>query len=134
MRRSCLVWSLELVDASNKSGSMEFVVPAAQADAFFPIEVRRRVGSSRAGRVTSGRRRGVKGRAGGCLWHMGCAAQADASFPIEVRRCWLGLARQQASDARGLGRSADLGVSADVAMCSAGRLGASRHAAPTGTL
>jgi hypothetical protein len=40
MRKSCLVWSVELIDATNRSGSAEFVVPAAPADAFFPIEVR----------------------------------------------------------------------------------------------
>lgn len=39
MRRSCLVWSIELIDASNRTGSAEFVVPAAQPDTFFPIEV-----------------------------------------------------------------------------------------------
>lgn len=40
MRKSCLVWSVELIDDTNRSGSAEFVVPAAPADAFFPIEVR----------------------------------------------------------------------------------------------
>ncbi|EFN51137.1 hypothetical protein CHLNCDRAFT_141341 [Chlorella variabilis] len=39
MRKSCLVWSIELIDNTNRTGSAEFVVPAAQADAFFPIEV-----------------------------------------------------------------------------------------------
>ncbi|KAI3431813.1 hypothetical protein D9Q98_010566 [Chlorella vulgaris] len=39
MRKSCLVWSIEMIDDTNRTGSMEFVVPAAQADAFFPIEV-----------------------------------------------------------------------------------------------
>ena len=41
MRKSCLVWSIELIDNTNRTGSAEFVVPAAQADAFFPIEVGR---------------------------------------------------------------------------------------------
>ena len=40
MRRGCLVWSIELIDDSNRTGSAEFVVPAAQPDAFFPIEAR----------------------------------------------------------------------------------------------
>lgn len=40
MRRGCLVWSIEHIDATNRTGSAEFVVPAAQPDAFFPIEVR----------------------------------------------------------------------------------------------
>ncbi len=39
MRKSCLVWSMELIDNTNRTGSAEFVVPAAQPDAFFPIEV-----------------------------------------------------------------------------------------------
>ena len=37
-RRGALVWSVELVDASNGSGALEFVTPAADSDAFFPIE------------------------------------------------------------------------------------------------
>ena len=41
MRKSCLVWSIELIDNTNRTGSAEFVVPAAPADTFFPIEVRR---------------------------------------------------------------------------------------------
>lgn len=40
MRKSCLVWSIELIDDTNRTGSAEFVVPAAAADNFFPIEVR----------------------------------------------------------------------------------------------
>lgn len=43
MRKSCLVWSIELIDDTNRTGSAEFVVPAAAADNFFPIEVRRRL-------------------------------------------------------------------------------------------
>ncbi|KAL4439841.1 hypothetical protein ABPG75_002842 [Micractinium tetrahymenae] len=39
MRKSCLVWSIELIDDTNRTGSAEFVVPAAAADNFFPIEV-----------------------------------------------------------------------------------------------
>jgi hypothetical protein len=39
MRKSCLVWSIELIDNTNRTGSAEFVVPAAPADTFFPIEV-----------------------------------------------------------------------------------------------
>lgn len=35
-----LVWELDLIDNTNKSGAMEFVVPAADASSFFPIEVR----------------------------------------------------------------------------------------------
>ena len=38
MRKSCLVWSIELIDNTNRTGSAEFVVPAAPADTFFPIE------------------------------------------------------------------------------------------------
>ncbi|ERN13655.1 hypothetical protein AMTR_s00049p00109690 [Amborella trichopoda] len=38
-RRSCLVWSILLIDSSNRNGSMEFVVRAADSSAFFPINV-----------------------------------------------------------------------------------------------
>ncbi|PSC69188.1 coatomer subunit delta-like [Micractinium conductrix] len=39
MRRSCLVWSIEMIDDTNRTGSAEFVVPAAAPASFFPIEV-----------------------------------------------------------------------------------------------
>ena len=38
-RAGCLLWSVELVDDTNRSGSLEFVVPAADAEAFYPIDV-----------------------------------------------------------------------------------------------
>jgi len=38
-RRSVLFWEIELVDDANRNGSMEFVVPAADPDIFFPIDV-----------------------------------------------------------------------------------------------
>lgn len=38
-RRGCLEWTIELIDNSNRNGSMEFVVPAIDGDVFFPIEV-----------------------------------------------------------------------------------------------
>lgn len=39
-RNSILEWSLLLIDDSNRTGSMEFVVPPADTSAFFPISVR----------------------------------------------------------------------------------------------
>ncbi|KAL4564652.1 hypothetical protein LXL04_028720 [Taraxacum kok-saghyz] len=39
-RNSVLEWSIVLIDDSNRSGSMEFVVPPASSSAFFPISVR----------------------------------------------------------------------------------------------
>ncbi|XP_031284637.1 coatomer subunit delta-like isoform X2 [Pistacia vera] len=39
-RNSVLEWSILLIDNSNRSGSMEFVVPSADSSAFFPISVR----------------------------------------------------------------------------------------------
>ncbi|CAN6479341.1 unnamed protein product [Victoria cruziana] len=39
-RGSVLEWSILLIDNSNRSGSMEFVVPPADSSAFFPIQVR----------------------------------------------------------------------------------------------
>lgn len=38
-RRGALVWTVDLIDDTNRSGSMEFVVPAADPDAFYPIEI-----------------------------------------------------------------------------------------------
>ncbi|KMT03187.1 hypothetical protein BVRB_8g197370 isoform B [Beta vulgaris subsp. vulgaris] len=40
LRNSVLEWSLVLIDDSNRSGALEFVVPAAESSAFFPISVR----------------------------------------------------------------------------------------------
>ena len=40
LRRGVLVWTVDLIDNSNRSGSMEMVVPNCNdADAFFPIDV-----------------------------------------------------------------------------------------------
>ncbi|MBA0562315.1 hypothetical protein Golob_007370 [Gossypium lobatum] len=39
-RNSILEWSIVLIDNSNRSGSMEFVVPPADSSVFFPISVR----------------------------------------------------------------------------------------------
>ncbi|XP_058109186.1 coatomer subunit delta-like [Magnolia sinica] len=39
-RGSVLEWSILLIDNSNRSGSMEFVVPPADSSVFFPINVR----------------------------------------------------------------------------------------------
>ena len=38
-RRSAFVWKNDLIDADNASGSAEFVVPASDPSAFFPINV-----------------------------------------------------------------------------------------------
>ncbi|KAF8030313.1 hypothetical protein BT93_E2687 [Corymbia citriodora subsp. variegata] len=38
-RNSILEWSIVLIDNSNRSGSMEFVVPPVDSSAFFPISV-----------------------------------------------------------------------------------------------
>ena len=38
-RHSQLVWSIDLIDASNRSGAAEFVVPATDPGTFFPVEV-----------------------------------------------------------------------------------------------
>nr|GLL19927.1 coatomer subunit delta [Ipomoea trifida] len=39
-RNSILEWSIVLIDASNRSGSLEFVIPAADPSSFFPISAR----------------------------------------------------------------------------------------------
>lgn len=38
-RRNQLVWSLPLIDATNKSGSLEFSAPRAIPNDFFPVSV-----------------------------------------------------------------------------------------------
>lgn len=38
-RRNALLWSIDLIDDTNRSGSLEFVVPACDPDTFYPIEV-----------------------------------------------------------------------------------------------
>ncbi len=38
-RSRSLVWSIDLIDDTNRSGSMEFVVPAADPESFYPVEV-----------------------------------------------------------------------------------------------
>jgi hypothetical protein len=39
-KNSVLLWSILLIDDSNRSGSMEFVVPQADSSVFFPVSVR----------------------------------------------------------------------------------------------
>lgn len=39
-RKSILEWSILLIDSSNRSGSMEFVVPTSDPTVFFPIDVK----------------------------------------------------------------------------------------------
>ncbi|MCO5549127.1 hypothetical protein L7F22_002593 [Adiantum nelumboides] len=39
-RKSILEWNILLIDNSNRSGSMEFVVPTSDPSAFFPIDVK----------------------------------------------------------------------------------------------
>eukprot|EP00798_Chlamydomonas_sp_ICE-L_P013531 gene13531-19401_t len=38
-KRSALIWSIDLIDDTNRAGSMEFVVPATDSELFFPVEV-----------------------------------------------------------------------------------------------
>ena len=38
-KRRAILWTIDLIDDSNRSGSAEFVVPAAPVDAFFPVDV-----------------------------------------------------------------------------------------------
>ncbi|CAM6105018.1 unnamed protein product [Calypogeia fissa] len=38
-RKSVLEWSIDLIDKTNRSGSLEFVVPAADPSSFFPVDV-----------------------------------------------------------------------------------------------
>lgn len=38
-RKSQLLWTIDLLDDSNRTGSLEFVVPATNPDSFFPVDV-----------------------------------------------------------------------------------------------
>ena len=39
-RKQTLLWTIDLIDESNRSGAMEFVISsAANPDAFFPVDV-----------------------------------------------------------------------------------------------
>ena len=38
-RKNCMLWTIDIIDSGNRSGSMEFAVPAADASSFFPIDV-----------------------------------------------------------------------------------------------
>lgn len=38
-RKSQMLWIIDLLDDSNRTGSLEFVVPASNPDSFFPVEV-----------------------------------------------------------------------------------------------
>ena len=38
-RRNELVWTIDLIDDSNRNGSMEFVTPACDGELFFPVQV-----------------------------------------------------------------------------------------------
>jgi len=39
VRKNTMTWMVDLVDQSNRNGSMEFAVPAADAGSFFPIDI-----------------------------------------------------------------------------------------------
>lgn len=38
-RKSLLEWNIELIDDSNRTGALEFVVPYSDPDDFFPVDV-----------------------------------------------------------------------------------------------
>jgi hypothetical protein len=38
-RAGALLWTIDLIDDTNRSGSLEFVVPSTDPNAFYPIEV-----------------------------------------------------------------------------------------------
>lgn len=38
-RGSALIWTIDLIDNTNRSGSLEFVVPACDPEVFYPVEV-----------------------------------------------------------------------------------------------
>ena len=38
-RKSIMLWSIDIIDSSNRTGSLEFVVPNTRPEAFFPVTV-----------------------------------------------------------------------------------------------
>ena len=38
-RKSIMLWSIDIIDDSNRTGSLEFVVPNTRAESFFPVTV-----------------------------------------------------------------------------------------------
>lgn len=38
-RKSIMLWSIDIIDASNRTGSLEFVVPNTRPESFFPVTV-----------------------------------------------------------------------------------------------
>lgn len=38
-KNQCLVWTIDNVDSSNATGSLEFQIPQRDEDAFFPVQV-----------------------------------------------------------------------------------------------
>ena len=38
-RKGLLLWTIDMIDSANQSGSMEFKVPSVDPDSFFPVEV-----------------------------------------------------------------------------------------------
>ena len=38
-RKSIMLWSIDIIDSSNQTGSLEFVVPMTRPESFFPVTV-----------------------------------------------------------------------------------------------
>jgi len=38
-RKSIMLWSIDIIDDSNRTGSLEFVVPNTRPESFFPVTV-----------------------------------------------------------------------------------------------
>lgn len=38
-RKSIMLWSIDIIDAGNRTGSLEFVVPNTRPETFFPVTV-----------------------------------------------------------------------------------------------
>lgn len=38
-RKSIMLWSIDIIDSSNRTGSLEFVVPGTRPESFFPVTV-----------------------------------------------------------------------------------------------
>lgn len=78
-RRSALIWSIDLIDNTNRSGSLEFVVPACDPEVFYPVEVRR--GGGTCVHCV-------------CWWGRGASGAFSAQGSRADTACWKGDSRQ----------------------------------------
>lgn len=94
-KRGAMIWTIDLIDDTNRSGSMEFVVSAADPDSFYPVEVGFWSGSGNQAWAGGNRGLHVDDYEKGCLSSCDCRAGCCPSFcsaPSRRLHVWLLLA------------------------------------------